>query len=100
MMPAGWLGVRRIPSSNELMRGVVIQCSVWTFSVVVQRDLFDLKDRDKFKALMSTLDSVNSEMGNGFLKFGAEGTGKRWRMKQDSLSPRYTTKWSELINVF
>ncbi len=65
----------------------------------VQRDLFDTKDREKMDSLMATFDSINSTMGTGSLKIAAEGLGKRWRMKQNNLSPRYTTKWSELKEV-
>ena len=30
------------------------------------------------------------------LKIAAEGTTQGWKMKQERLSPRYTTRWEDL----
>lgn len=65
----------------------------------IQTGLFDCVDREKSDRLMITLDRVNQIYGSNTLKYGAEGMGKRWRMKQEKLTPRYTTNWQELVEI-
>ena len=51
--------------------------------------------------LMAALDKINGKHGRGSLKFGAEGlTGQVWKMKQNNLSPRFTTEWEELATAY
>lgn len=59
-----------------------------------QGSLFDPQAQDD--ALSPVLDGLNRQYGDGTLKYLAEGLGSRWRAKQDSRSPRYTTRWDEL----
>ena len=48
-------------------------------------------------ALMAALDGINAKHGRGSLRFGAEGlAGQVWKMRQNNLSPRFTTEWDEL----
>lgn len=63
-----------------------------------QFDLFN-EDTTKEESLMALLDEVNNKMGSGKLRFAIEGYDKRWRMKTESCSHRYTTCWSELPMV-
>jgi len=49
--------------------------------------------------LSPILDGLNRQYGDGTLKYLAEGLGSRWRAKQESRSPRYTTRWDELPSV-
>lgn len=62
----------------------------------VQSDLFDTKDRDGARRLMTALDRINGLMGAGTLRYAAEGFAQPWRTKFEKRSPRYTTRWSEL----
>ena len=67
----------------------------------VQGALFDRVDRAKHAAVMKTLDVINSKYGRDTLKIAAQGTGKdkKWRLRQEKLSPSYTTKWEDIIAV-
>jgi DNA polymerase V len=49
--------------------------------------------------LMAVLDRVNATLGPGHLCLAAEGIDQAWRMKQAMLSPRLTTRWSDLLVV-
>jgi len=53
--------------------------------------------------LMRALDVVNDRFGRGTLTLGCAGlcreAGKRWTMKQERRTPRYTTCWDELLTV-
>ena len=61
----------------------------------VQGNLFDKIDREKQKNLMTVLDRVNGRYGRNTLKFGCMGNGKSWKIRQERLSPCYTTRFSD-----
>jgi DNA polymerase V len=65
----------------------------------VQLDLFDTRDRRRAGRLMRALDRVNTRWGSGTLVYAAEGLDKPWRTRFDKRSPRYTTRWGELLVV-
>jgi DNA polymerase V len=66
----------------------------------VQADLFDTRDRQREAWLMRALDSLNTDYGARTVRVGNVG-GKRpaWAMRQAFRSPRYTTRWRELLVV-
>lgn len=73
-----------------------------------QQDMFEISDtHDKSVRLMQTIDSINQKMGRATIKLASEGVQKHkqaeikqpWRMKQEMMSPRYTTHWDELLQV-
>jgi len=51
--------------------------------------------------LMESMDAVNARFGKQTMMIAGAGVGSNqsWRMKQEHLSPRYTTRWDELMNV-
>lgn len=49
--------------------------------------------------LMKVIDSTNEKIGGQVIRFGTNAMGKRWKMKQQQLSKRYTTNWNELLEV-
>lgn len=51
------------------------------------------------KRLMRVVDELNTELGSGTLRFAREGMSKRWHQRRKKVSPRYTTKWTELPRV-
>jgi DNA polymerase V len=66
---------------------------------IVQGNLFDKVDRKKHKNLMTVLDSVNDRYGRNTLKIACMGDGKAYKIKQERLSPYYTTRLSDLPKV-
>lgn len=63
-----------------------------------QLDLFD-NSNPKHKKLMAAVDHINQTMGGRKVALATEDISRRWKMKQEKLSPRYTTKLSEIIKV-
>ena len=61
----------------------------------IQGNLYDTVDREKQKRLMSVLDRVNNCYGRNALKFGIMGDGHEWKIKQQRLTPCYTTRLSD-----
>lgn len=65
----------------------------------VQRALFDEVDRDKHDALMNSMDKLNKKYGINTVRVASQGTARKWRLKQEKLSPQYTTEWKSIIKV-
>ncbi len=65
----------------------------------VQLSLFDNLDRDKRREINSVVDTINSKMGRNKVKLAVQGTGRKWKLRQEKLSPCYTTRFSEILEV-
>ena len=66
----------------------------------VQRDLFvDPGQQEKDRKLMTVLDSLNRQFGTGTIRCAAEGLQQSWQTQAKQRSPRYTTRWDELLRV-
>jgi len=67
---------------------------------VAQLNLFDDNaPRQNSGRLMEVLDHLNAKGGRGTLYFAGQGIQQQWQMKRDMLSPRYTTRYSDLLTV-
>jgi DNA polymerase V len=63
----------------------------------IQINLFDTRDRERSQKLMATIDHINTQMGTGAIQYAVAGFTPRWQMRRSRMSPRYTTKWDELV---
>ena len=61
-----------------------------------QLDILHEGQSEKASKLMSLIDTVNRQEGKGTLFLGAQGVSKTWYMRQDYLSPGYTTRWEDI----
>lgn len=67
---------------------------------VAQLNLFDDNaPRAGSEKLMEVLDQINAKGGRGTLYFAGQGIQQQWAMKREMLSPRYTTRFSDLLIV-
>lgn len=67
---------------------------------VAQLNLFDDNaPRKNSEKLMEVLDHLNAKGGRGTLYFAGQGIQTAWQMKREMLSPRYTTRYSDLLHV-
>jgi DNA polymerase V len=64
-----------------------------------QINLFDNSD-ERHKILMESIDKINARHGQHKIKLASQDFSKKWKMKQESLSPCYTTKLSDVIKVY
>lgn len=62
----------------------------------LQHDLFSNGQPIRSTKLMAVMDKINQEFGRGTVCVAAEGTRKKWRMRQSHKSGRATTAWDEL----
>ncbi len=65
----------------------------------VQLDLLSPAVDCHDQRLMEIIDSLNRRYGSGTIRFASEGMRQEWKMKTDMRSPRYTTRWDELLVV-
>lgn len=63
-------------------------------------DLFALPGAGKSQAVMQAMDAVNARMGRGTLRVARERATASWEMRRQFLSPHYTTRWSDLPQVW
>ena len=61
----------------------------------IQMNCWDTIDREKQRRLMEILDKTNDRYGRNSLKLAALGDGKAWKIKQERLSPCYTTRMGD-----
>jgi DNA polymerase V len=64
----------------------------------VQTFLFE-NTNPKHKIVMQTMDSINNKIGQHKIKLASQDRDRIWKMKQERLSPRYTTKLSDIITI-
>lgn len=63
-----------------------------------QYSLFENED-ERHEKLMKAIDYLNKSLPNPVIKLGSQDFGRREKMKQEKLSPRYTTKWDEILEI-
>lgn len=62
-----------------------------------QPDLFNQNPNNP--KLMGVYDALNHRYGADTLFLGAQGIEKKWEMRRDMLTPRYTTNWHDLPRI-
>lgn len=65
----------------------------------VQQQLFSTGGQSKTDKLMQVIDKLNSGDKGEVLMVGSYLKSGLWRTKNDTLSPAYTTRWSDVVKV-
>jgi DNA polymerase V len=65
----------------------------------IQGNLFLSETKNCERKLMDMIDNVNFSQRDDVLKFAASGTTRNWKMQQNFVSSRYTTRWDELYEL-
>ena len=60
---------------------------------------FFTAENPKHEVLMKTIDRLNHTIGQKKLKLACQDLDRTWKMNQERLSPRYTTRLDEVITV-
>ncbi len=63
-----------------------------------QLDLF-LKENPKHRPLMNAIDHLNKKFKSDKIKLGNQDLERTWKMRQERLSPKYTTNINDIIVV-
>ena len=65
----------------------------------VQLGLFDGVNRTKRTAIMQSVDSINTRLGRDKVRIAVQGFDRKWRLRQERLSPCYTTRFTDFLTV-
>lgn len=65
----------------------------------MQAALWDERDRTREQRLMAAMDRLNQQHGRDMVRVAAQGYSRRWQMRNAMVSPRFTTRWNELMEV-
>ncbi|GAA5523117.1 protein UmuC [Fodinibius salicampi] len=66
----------------------------------IQGNLFSKKQQSNNQhELMRKIDDINTKYGSDTAHFAATGFEQSWQMKQQFLSPKYTTSWDNLMEI-
>jgi DNA polymerase V len=65
----------------------------------IQTNFFEEPSAGIGRFLMEMMDNINFSMRDDMIKFASSGTKRNWKMRQEFHSPRYTTRWNELLEV-
>ncbi len=92
-------GMREIYQPNKLFA----KCGIGLLDIrdrsFYQFDLFTPGQSQRTDELMQVIDSVNQRYGRDSVTFGAEGLTGKWTMRQNKLSPSYTSSWLDIPRV-
>ncbi|TAG55769.1 MAG: Y-family DNA polymerase [Cytophagales bacterium] len=76
--------------------GVIVQD--FTDENISQLTIFEKSD-ERHAPLMAAIDKINATFGQQKIKIATQDTKRVWKMKQEKLSPNYTTKLSDIITI-
>ncbi len=85
------------PGLNYMKCGVIVAGLVPMGSV--QSGMFDGLDRQRGRQLMDTIDKVNRSLGGEIVRFASQGFEKRYRLRAEYLSRKFTTDIRDVIHV-
>ena len=68
-------------------------------SNTIQYNLFHSTDEDRHMRLMNAMDTVNDREGRDILRVAEQGFDRRWTLRQERLSPCYTTRWADFMTI-
>ena len=58
-----------------------------------------ISENPRHEALMMVIDNLNHSIGQKKIKLACQDLGRTWKMNQEKLSPRYTTRLDEIITI-
>lgn len=64
----------------------------------VQQNLFENRN-ERHIPLMQAIDKINLQFGNQKIRLASQDAKRIWKMKQEKLSPRYTTNLNDIIVI-
>jgi DNA polymerase V len=80
-----------------------MKCGVTVMDLVpessVQTSCFDEAHVEKNARVMQTMDNINQQLGKEIVRTAVEGFDRRYRLKTEYLSPRYTTRMSDVLKI-
>ncbi len=96
---AALLGLKQIFQPNLLYKKTGVIVSGISSENYVQGNLFETGNSENYKAISKIADMLNNRYGKDKVKLAVQGGSKDWHLKHEKLSPRYTTRWDEILKI-
>lgn len=79
------------------------KCGVTVLDLVpqhtIQLGLFDTRNRERDQSIMKAVDQTNMAFGKDTVRPASSGFGRYWKLRSRHVSPCYTTRISEIMQV-
>lgn len=92
-------GLRSIFAAGYRFKKAGVIVSEITPERPMQGNLFDTRDREKHSRLMRVMDSLNAGYGRQKVKIASQGFDRKWKLKNEKLSPCYSTKLQDVLEI-
>lgn len=99
LLKAALHGVARLWQDGYRYKKAGVICLDLCSAEEAQPGLFHAVDSPERQVLMASLDALNSRFGRGTIAFATAGVTRSWGLRSERRSPRYTTRWAELLEV-
>ncbi|MDP4189389.1 MAG: Y-family DNA polymerase [Bacteroidota bacterium] len=99
IVKAALSGLRRIYEQGILYKKTGVIITELSDESCVQENLFEEGNNPGLKKITKVADLINRRFGRDKIKLAIQGNNKEWKLRQEKLSPRYTTCWNELLKV-
>ena len=64
-----------------------------------QADLFDTRDTDRSRRLMTALDAINRRMGRDTVFYAGSGIRRDWKAYANMKTQHFTTDWRQVMRI-
>ncbi len=65
----------------------------------VQLNFFEPTNRSNDEAIMKVYDHINTKYGRDMVRYAVQGYNRKWKLKQQKLSPSYTTDIRQVLTI-
>ena len=99
IVQAALRGLRSIYRAGYQYKKAGVIVSGLVPSNTIQYNLFHSTDEDRHMRLMNAMDTVNDREGRDILRVAEQSFDRRWTLRQERLSPCYTTRWADFMTI-
>jgi DNA polymerase V len=98
LIKAAMVALRSIFRQGYLYKKAGVIVTDFVPETEIQQELFGEQNSPKMKKLMESVDKLNRENKTA-VKIATQGSGRDWKLRQERLSPGYSTRWKEIMEI-
>lgn len=99
MVKAAMRGLKIIYRKGYNYKKAGVMVTGITPEASVQLNIFENPQFAKNNSVMQSIDNINRAMGRDKVRLSVQGFDRKWKLRQEKLSPCYTTRWSDLLTI-
>lgn len=92
-------GLKMIYQPGFLYKKVGVVISDFVPELDIQQNIFSAGNDSRQAIAMKVMDKINEKLGSGKLKIGSQGFSNEWKLRQENLSPCYSTRLTDIITI-